>query len=557
MEGCSSGSMEIISTSLKYGFKGSSSYSSSGFNYITTTTIVVIAASLLGIAATGKLKKWFFLDRDDDDDDDWKHKQLCLMPAGLQNHVNNCYFNVILQALASCLCFESFLRNIVSECDSLTDETLPVLTNLADLLPRLAILYQQRLVLSPRKLMVALHPYVQFFNLASQQDAAEALLHLLYSLRQEFSHSFIKTHDASLANVTASSCRIVTPHGITKNQKWLQLFLGPFDGILGSILTCQTCSTQNISLLQISLDFQFFHTLSLSASGSTIPLGFTLEDGLREFIGVEQVENYRCTHCWHIAAEKYLSIGLNETDVEKIRRCSRGDSCACRHLSCLEKLPWSNNFSRTLKQLTIARSPKILCFQLQRASMNQFGELVKLQGHIPFPLILNLSPYMASGVGIKQRDESLHRGHANSRFLKPQLIPNHLNSTCDAKMLNCIYGLNSRVLVPNEATIAVSNLIKSKVSYDTKCTNTGMRPDSKESMSDQMSPSIYRLASVVEHFGRVGSGHYSVYRRVQAESDDGESGLPYWFSISDSEVQSVSVKDVLGSEASLLFYERI
>ncbi|KAM7477896.1 hypothetical protein LguiA_026109 [Lonicera macranthoides] len=36
-------------------------------------------------------------------------------------------------------------------------------------------------------------------------------------------------------------------------------------------------------------------------------------------------------------------------------------------------------FSHTFKELNIARSPKILCLHIQRASVNVFGDLVKLQ----------------------------------------------------------------------------------------------------------------------------------------------------------------------------------
>lgn len=74
---------------------------------------------------------------------------------------------------------------------------------------------------------------------------------------------------------------------------------------------------------------------------------------------------------------------------------------------------------------------------------------------------------------------------------------------------------------------------------------------------------FYRLSSVVEHFGRVGSGHYTVYRSVRADSNiedpakHCETPSSHWFCISDSEVHSVSETDVLTAEASLLFYERI
>ena len=80
---------------------------------------------------------------------------------------------------------------------------------------------------------------------------------------------------------------------------------------------------------------------------------------------------------------------------------------------------------------------------------------------------------------------------------------------------------------------------------------------------DSLDTHSYHLVSVVEHFGRDGSGHYTVYRRVRTEQEkefhNGQfaPSLGHWFCISDSQVYSVSEKDVLAAEASLLFYERI
>lgn len=49
--------------------------------------------------------------------------------------------------------------------------------------------------------------------------------------------------------VLDSDCRIITPKRMesqSEQEKWQQRFFGPFDGILGSILTCQSCSSQVI-----------------------------------------------------------------------------------------------------------------------------------------------------------------------------------------------------------------------------------------------------------------------------------------------------------------------
>lgn len=74
---------------------------------------------------------------------------------------------------------------------------------------------------------------------------------------------------------------------------------------------------------------------------------------------------------------------------------------------------------------------------------------------------------------------------------------------------------------------------------------------------------VYRLVSVVEHFGKAGSGHYTVYRSVGADllkedpDDEFEPASAHWFCISDTQVHGVSEKDVLAAEASLLFYEKL
>ncbi|XLU19514.1 hypothetical protein S245_055580, partial [Arachis hypogaea] len=52
----------------------------------------------------------------------------------------------------------------------------------------------------------------------------------------------------------------------SEHERWHQLYLGPFDGILSSSLTCQSCSSQ------ISINLEQFNCLPLSPvlSGSTL-----------------------------------------------------------------------------------------------------------------------------------------------------------------------------------------------------------------------------------------------------------------------------------------------
>lgn len=100
-------------------------------------------------------------------------KQLPLVP-GLQNLGNNCFLNVILQALASCSYFQPFLQNVLEEYEfsAVQDrvDAFPLTIALAALLEDLSVVGGGRVVLSPRKLMLAMEAYIQNFDLTSQQD---------------------------------------------------------------------------------------------------------------------------------------------------------------------------------------------------------------------------------------------------------------------------------------------------------------------------------------------------------------------------------------------------
>ncbi|KAG5000214.1 hypothetical protein AAZX31_08G143000 [Glycine max] len=504
-----------------------------------------------------------------------------LFVPGLQNLQNNCFLNVVLQALASCFCFQSFLHSVIGECGSKDlDENMPLALALATLLEELSSFSSERVTLSPRKMMLAMSNYIPNFNLTSQQDAAEAFLHLLCLLREEFGGCYAPKM-SSLAEIFASNNRILTPIQSdcqSEQERWQQLFLGPFDGILGSSLTCQSCSSQ------ISINFEHFDCLPLSpvlSDTSTIRVGCTLVDCLKQFIVAEHVENYHCSQCWHNAAIKYLSIMEgNEVELEKLRRCSDPEICDCRKMYNLDKLPWSNRFSHTLKQLSMARCPRILCIQLKRVYMNVFGELVKLQGHISFPLILDVLSFMTTRLGVKKHDIDVQSVPLNLKYNKRIFFPNHsdLQSEISTLKFSGLHGAKKEQIksdgVIDDGLVSSTNgqALHNDTVFPCSGSSESIHSDTHMQSIDQVDVSCnlvpqetcsYQLVSVVEHFGKAGSGHYTVYRSVRVEfsedvSDDYLNQTPMrWFCISDSQVHAVSVEDVLSSEASLLFYERI
>ncbi|PHU04765.1 Ubiquitin carboxyl-terminal hydrolase 27 [Capsicum chinense] len=506
-----------------------------------------------------------------------------LVIPGLQNLGNNCFLNVVLQALASCKSFSKFLEQAVEENEGTSMEgsrEFPVIAALASLVEELCIARDARAVLSPRRLMHAMTSHIPNFNLTSQQDAEEALSHLLSSLRAELSESYVHDHSSLADAIALPNCRIVTQRmqGESELERWRQSFLGPFDGILGSFLTCQSCS------FQISLDFQLFHSLHLvpvsSSSGAIMP-GCSVEHCLKQFFVAEQLEHYKCSHCWHTAAVKYVSaMDENEAIVEKLKLCNEEDSCDCKELACLARFPWSNSFSRTFKQFSIGRSPKVLCLHLQRVSINILGEQDKLQGHISFPLNLDLAPFVKNGVGTESWEVNLQIGQIKHHYHQPFPSFSYLNLQDDKKMSTCSQSeRNFSTEVEDTAAWCVSDNFGVRKPKSESISSLFKAGGYKEISLNQLPPHSgnqggasstthskshkYQLASVVQHFGLVGSGHYTVYRRVTAKiSEDDPAGLlgsavDQWFCISDTNVHSVSEEDVLDAEATLLFYEKV
>ncbi|KAH6791518.1 ubiquitin-specific protease 27 [Perilla frutescens var. hirtella] len=500
---------------------------------------------------------------------------------GLQNLGNNCFLNVVLQALASCLSFRKYLwemmegfgsLSVIEVDEKLGDENLPLFSSLASLVEELCTVRHQRTVLSPRKVMAAIDHYIPNFNLSRQQDAEEALSHLLSSLREEISEHCVPSK-CSLADLPAlPNGRILLMKSSEEEndwQRWSNSFLKPFDGIVGSILVCQSCS------FQISLDFQLFHSLHLSppvSSDGTIMAGCTLEDCLKRYFVAEHIENYCCSNCWHTAAIEYVSIFKDKIDIEKLQSCNRSESCECRTLSSLKAFPWSNRFSRTLKQLSIAQSPNILCIHFQRASYNVLGQSTKLRGHISFPLILDLSLFMNTGVGIKSMNANSHLRPSNQSSHGVAAFPRFKFQTTPLDPGTTVKASTEKSIASEAAAEQERNGIVVENGPRLEASSVGL-PGSRsyaDSNVDVELPStrparraIYRLVSVVEHFGSSGGGHYTVYRKVTAKIGDEdsvallESATEEWFCISDSQVDSVSEREVLDANASMLFYEKL
>ncbi|KAL6883595.1 hypothetical protein ACP4OV_011009 [Aristida adscensionis] len=479
-------------------------------------------------------------------------RRVCYV-GGLQNLGNNCFLNVILQALASCDGFVSFLDHLLRIDGVLTEEKeekMPLIFALSSLLEDLSIVRDERIVLNPKGVMHAISFYVSHFNLTRQQDASEAFLHLLTSVRDEFSCCYVP-HRISLADVILSHSKVYKQREGNQPEckRWKQNLFGPFDGTIGSILSCRNCSSV------LSLDFENFHCLPLSPvldTNGDIISGCSLVDCLKYFTVVEHLDNYRCDQCWHIAAAKYLSKNseVDEEKVHKLHTCVNYGSCDCSHIFQPEEMPCPTS-SRATKQLIISQCPKILCIHLLRASVDLSAEPIKRMGHVSFPLLLNLSPFMGGTSSTGQGPGPLAM---NAQRDGQQAL--HLY-----RQLNMQMSLN---ILPNGGNLPVQSCREEEINKSSCSVYMGNVDVASSSLSSSSSRSkLYGLAAVVEHYGICGGGHYAVYRKVASNSDANDSGqhpaglCKRWFYISDGNVSQVSEDDVLGAEATLLFYERL
>ncbi|OAY84689.1 Ubiquitin carboxyl-terminal hydrolase 27 [Ananas comosus] len=224
--------------------------------------------------------------------------------------------------------------------------------------------------------------------------------------------------------------------------------------------------------------------------------------------------------------------------------------------------------------------------------MNISGEFVKRQGHISFPLFLDLLPFMAVASTLvqetsmenmknqwtgRQQEFALQQSQINKQLTMQMLPPifriieqtasvealprnnsekstNHSDGDSDVK-----YNLG----ISKEDAVHGSKVVSSGLDLPFVCSVEEAGSCEKENAIETgdavtSKSSMYRLSSVVEHYGRYGGGHYAAYRRAMSDSlAEPIEGNCLWFYTSDREVSQVSEETVLAAEATLLFYERI
>ncbi|CEG47999.1 ubiquitinspecific protease [Plasmopara halstedii] len=456
-----------------------------------------------------------------------------MMVPGLQNLGNTCFFNAILQALASLTSVHEFLREI-ENCACVTRRAIAFTGALRDCLEALAPC-DSPCVVVPRALNAELTNQLRAFRGNRQQDAQELLQFLFKLVEREQRHCSLQERgllDLLVNDVPASrsitdltmtdlstfrskSDLLVDDVPVFRSISDLRLSQAvdkrswnPFQGLQVNLLQCATCHHYRPLNNQPFLDV----SLSLVASGDKKIAHLT--DALRLYTEAEVINDVECNYCsvmmelqntkqeyQMVEQQVKLEIDASDVDLEILQHVRKDWIHTLEQLANastnfdIEQLdrPILRSRGDCLKRLQFSRSPDVFCFHFNRKVYMRTDGAVKLETYVEFPLELDMEDFCQyeTSVGVSDTSE-LKNGRS---FLRQQ----------------------SQTLIPS-------------------CGDTSKQQNL-----------IYNLSAVILHHGNERCGHFTAYRRASASQ---------WFFVSDETVREAPIAEVLSSCAYMLFYER-
>ncbi|KAF9130564.1 hypothetical protein BGW39_002920 [Mortierella sp. 14UC] len=171
------------------------------------------------------------------------------------------------------------------------------------------------------------------------------------------------------------------------------------------------------------------------------------------------------------------------------------------------------------KQVMLAKPPSVLCLHFIRSQYSNYGTVSKNSCHVRFPEYLDLSPFCTTGV------------------------------------------LLTRPNLP----MSISEHDLERMGYDRSGSSSSLASGSDKKKNGEAPPSqkrvLYKLQSIVVHYGGHSYGHFIAYRRKPESmvSKVGPVGLGLDGATNGGLVQSesVSLENVLGSNPYMCLYEKV
>lgn len=472
---------------------------------------------------------------------------------GIQNLGNTCFFNAILQSLASVASFQEYLQEIERSARA-TSHDIPFTRALRDCLEALAPREQKepRAPIVPRTLNAELVHKLSTFRGNKQQDSQELLQFLVNIVTDEQRRCAVQDRGLCfLVNQSFDDEGSQSISDLRRMQALDERNWNPLYGLQVNLLQCAKCGDYRPITNQPFLDV----SLSFGAAGAS-GKPQRLTDCLKMYTESEVIQGVECSHC---SIEEELKLTQREYALaaEQLKRMSSKDAvnAVALEISQYERQDWIHTLEKLLaaedpvsidslereiprsrqdchKRMQFSRSPDIFCFHFNRKVYNAWsGSARKLETYVEFPLELDMSPFCEYEVGADAKQKRMN-GYARQSGLRQRMALGRQSKTSASSSSSS--SSSSPLLSPSIPFAAAQQ----------------RRQQSPPSLKDPKEAHhlMYDLSAVILHHGNERGGHFTAFRRTMPTNQ--------WFFISDDVVREVSVDEVLRSCAYMLFYER-
>ncbi|KAG9066302.1 hypothetical protein KI688_001525 [Linnemannia hyalina] len=538
---------------------------------------------------------------------------------GLVNTGNSCFLNSVLQALSALSVLSPYLESLLdrSEDLQLDEDDLQVTEALLDTMEALQKPLPSHKAFRPRAIVQALESSRSKDSKASgyhsnimnreQQDAQE-LFQIISSALSSEENTIQKLQSTRPLVDLEFLKKLVGMESSNLDHQVKKMESNPMIGMLASRLSCMQCGYTE------AVRHFTFDNLSLS-----LPLAHScnIEDCLQQYITLESLNDVVCRKCSLIATLDRVGNKLKQIDAPAAAqaniarsgwRRNRGrdmdmnidsdylsdnssttfsgsesesdDETSSQYTSEFEEMSRRRTSNLTLtkaekaakkskllqqrkvleaaiksdvekalpdiklskvvsrhctKQVMLAKPPSVLCLHFVRSQYSNYGTVSKNSCHVQFPEYLDLSPFCTTGV------------------------------------------LLTRPNLP----MSISEQDLERMGYDgSGSSSSASYGSSKKDSEPARKKVLYKLQSIVVHYGGHSYGHFIAYRRKPESmvSKVGPVGLGLdvatngsarsgsycgggrredWFRVSDETVESVSLENVLGSNPYMCLYEKV